>query len=155
MLRSCSDGPCQKHLPSSGSLKFKQTTVQLQGRRKGGEAAPGSLEINWKFRRLLLPPVVQLGKKEMISRFAWQADTFHREMLNLPQAQRLQSLVSRQLPRGGGGVKDCPVTAGDAPLAPELLPALGRLRAGHTLVLQILASNLTGRKFQCHLKCNA
>lgn len=69
MLRSCSEGPCQKHLPSSGSLKFKQTTVQLQGRRKGGEAAPGFLEINWKFRCLLLPPVVQLGKKEMITPF--------------------------------------------------------------------------------------
>lgn len=72
-------------------------------------------------------------------------------MLSLPQAQRLQGLVSWQLPRGRGGVQDRPGTAGDAPLAPELLPTLCQLRVGHTLVLQILASNLTGGKLQCHL----
>lgn len=77
-------------------------------------------------------------------------------MLSLPQAQWLQSLVSRQLPPGGWewGVKDCPGTAGHAPPAPELLLALCQLRVGHTPVLQILASNLAGSTFQCHLKCN-
>lgn len=38
-LWSCSDGPGQKHLPSSGNLKFQQTTVQLTTRQEEGRGS--------------------------------------------------------------------------------------------------------------------
>lgn len=72
-------GFCWLELPRQGAALTAQakntfqakevssSNKQLQGRRKGGEAAPGFLEINCKFRRLLLLSAVQPGRKEMIT----------------------------------------------------------------------------------------